>query len=594
MPKLRTFRQRCLSAALFAVLACLPVAASAQRPTAAHVLPEDTLLYLRLADTAETVKRFQQTALGRISRDPTMQPLVSQLYGSAVEAFAEVEQRIGASLDDLLSLPEGELCFAVVPTEQGRPAPVLLVDVGQRMPIVQRMFERIEALLAEQGAQKAEETAGDVRVTVHTLRGEGQRQLVYMERDGVVLVTADLDVAKSVLAAYRGEAERTLADNPDFNTVMRRCAGNAEEPPDAALYVDPIGLFSRLSRGNLAAETTLALLPALGLDGVRGAGGSIAFATEEYDALIHLHLLLDSPRTGVLEMIALKSGDVRPEPWVPADVASYITLNWDLYKTYTTFAGIYDSIRGEDALADSFESRANERLGIELREEFLDALDGRVTYITCMVKPARLNSRANLIGLKLKDAKAFRKTFDKFLARQGAQLAKDAFAGVTYYRAPTREQPPADDQQPRLMRRPDPALAILDDYLLLTDSSDVLKQVISAKQSHGASLADQLEYRLIASKIRRLPGGETPGMIAFDRPEEGMRLWYELATGDTSRQRLSQGAENNRFFRALDDALRDNPLPPFAKIARYLAPSGSLLTNDESGLHYVSFTLRRK
>jgi hypothetical protein len=83
-------------------------------------------------------------------------------------------------------------------------------------------------------------------------------------------------------------------------------------------------------------------------------------------------------------------------------------------------------------------------------------------------------------------------------------------------------------------------------------------------------------------------------LIAFDRPEEALRLWYDIATADTTRQRLSQGAENNRFFRTVNDALRDNPLPPFAVLARYLAPSGSLLTDDESGLHYVSFTLRRK
>ena len=120
--------------------------------------------------------------------------------------------------------------------------------------------------------------------------------------------------------------------------------------------MDPITAFSRLSRGNTGAQTVLALFPALGLNGIQGAGGSITFATEEFDALTHLHLLLDSPRKGVLELLALKSGDTTPETWVPADAASYMTVNWDLAQTYSKFASLFDSIRGEGALASSFEA----------------------------------------------------------------------------------------------------------------------------------------------------------------------------------------------------------------------------------------------
>jgi hypothetical protein len=335
------------------------------------------------------------------------------------------------------------------------------------------------------------------------------------------------------------------------------------------------------------------MFPALGLNGVRGVGGSITFATAEYDALTHLHLLLDSPRTGVLELIALKSGEITPEPWVPADAASYVTLNWDFNKTYSTIAKLFDSIRGPDAFASSFERQVTENVGLDFRKDVLGVLDGRVTYVAAMMKPARINSRANLVGVKLKDKKAFQKTFDTVLAKSGGQLTKEAFAGTTYYRVPVGNEPPDAPQRP-LLRRPDPALAILDDYFLASDSTDFLKQALAAKRDPSQGLAEQLEFRLVTSKIRRQPGGDAPGLIAFDRPEEAMRLWYELATAQITRERLAKQAENNQFFRTLNTALRDHPLPPFSTIAQYLAPSGSLLTSDEGGLHYVSFTLKRK
>ena len=144
------------------------------------------------------------------------------------------------------------------------------------------------------------------------------------------------------------------------------------------------------------------------------------------------------------------------------------------------------------------------------------------------------------------------------------------------------------------MRRPDPAFALVGDYLLLTDSTDLLKHVIATKKDGSQALASQLEFKLIASKIRRQPGGEKPGLLSFTRPEEGMRLLYDLATSETTRERLASGAEGNQALGALDKALRDHPLPPFAVIAKYLAPGGSLLTNDETGFHFTSFTLRRE
>jgi len=580
------------------ILFLLPaLATAAERPDAAHLLPDNTVFYLRFPVTTETVSKFQETAIGRISQDPAMQPLVSQLYGSAIEAFQRAEKEIGASLDDLLSLPQGEMCLAMVTPEESRPAVVFLVDVGQRLPVVDKLLNRAGQTLEQQGARRSEETLGDTRLTVFDLRGDETRQLVVAVRDNAVLVASDLDVAQGMLNAWSGkktEGVRVLADNPNFAAVMRRCTGTEDQPPQVEFFVDPVTLFSRASRGNAGAQTLVALFPALGVNGIRGAGGSLTFATEDYDSMTQLHLLLDSPRTGVLELIAPRAGEITPENWVPADAASYVTVNWDLAKTYASFASLYDKIRGEGSLAGSFERDLKNRLGIDFRKDVVEALAGRVTLVNAMVRPARLNSRANLVGVKLKDATAFQKTLEKAVAKAGPQMNRETFAGVTIYRAPTRKprakQPP---NQP-LMRQPDPALAIVDDYLLATDSLDLLKQAIAAQSDTSQSLAGQLEFRLIASKIRSQPGGERASLIAFDRPEEALRLWYEIAAAEATRQRLSQGAENNRFFRAVNDALRDHPLPPFAVLARYLAPSGSLLTDDETGLHYTSFTLRRK
>jgi len=44
----------------------------------------------------------------------------------------------------------------------------------------------------------------------------------------------------------------------------------------------------------------------------------------------------------------------------------------------------------------------------------------------------------------------------------------------------------------------------------------------------------------------------------------------------------------------LDDMMQANKLPPFEVVAQYLAPAGSMMVNEETGLYYVRFGLRRK
>jgi hypothetical protein len=143
------------------------------------------------------------------------------------------------------------------------------------------------------------------------------------------------------------------------------------------------------------------------------------------------------------------------------------------------------------------------------------------------------------------------------------------------------------------LRVPEPCVAILGDYLVLTDSVPFLKQCVVAESDSEKSLAAALDFKLIASKVSRQAGGVKPGMLTFNRPEEGMRMLYDLAQGDDVRQMLGRQAANNDFFRSVEQAMKDNPLPPFAVLARYLAPAGGMMTSDETGFHYTSFGLKR-
>ena len=77
----------------------------AERAPAPQWLPENTLAYLRIANAPDLIARFKDTSLGRMGTDEQIRPLITQLYGSAADAFVTIENQTGSSLDEILSLP---------------------------------------------------------------------------------------------------------------------------------------------------------------------------------------------------------------------------------------------------------------------------------------------------------------------------------------------------------------------------------------------------------------------------------------------------------------------------------------------------------
>jgi hypothetical protein len=294
----------------------------------------------------------------------------------------------------------------------------------------------------------------------------------------------------------------------------------------------------------------------------------------------------------------MSSGDATPEPWVPSDVLGYMTINWDLHASWEKGSKVYDSYFGEGRAGEQIGRVVKERLDVDFEKELLPAIAGRITLVQWSEPPARFNSGANVVAVKLTDAKAFEPLLERVVAKYPERFGKESFTGTTYYTIdlPRGPNAPEDNENIRL---PTPCLAVVGDYLIFSDSVKFFEHCVKT-MSTGKALANEVDYKLIASKIARQAGGGKPGFVQFSRPEEGMKLLYDLATSDNTKRNLADQAENNRsefgrdVFKRLDDTLKKNPLPPFKVLAKYLAPAGAMMTQDETGFHYMTFGLKRK
>src|SRR5688572_2282436 len=181
-----------------------PLAALAQRPEAARMLPETTVAAARIADMPNLVSRFKETALGKIGQDPKVQPLVSQLYKSAAEEFKRIEEQIGLPLDQLLSVPQGELCLALVAMPDEKLRPALILDSHGNAHLARKLVVRLEDLLGQRGWTKESERLGKQDATVYL--GGGPDPLYLVEREGTFVFAVTRDLMNMIIARWDEDA----------------------------------------------------------------------------------------------------------------------------------------------------------------------------------------------------------------------------------------------------------------------------------------------------------------------------------------------------------------------------------------------------
>jgi hypothetical protein len=570
----------------------------AARPTAARLLPENTVMMFSVGNVRVLAEKFMNTNLGRMSQDPQLKPLFETLYGSLNETVDAMKAVIGLSLSDIVALPQGEITYAFVATEEHPLACVFIFDAGDQIANARTLVNLFKKSLNDSDRKVREETIGDVLCTIYEQNdGDQANTIILFEKDSAIALCQTIEVAKQVLDLWNEKkGARSLAENAAYAAIANRCRGTKDEEPQFVWFVDPVGIMKGVARDNLEMQLALAALPALGVDGLSGVGGSVILDTEQYDSIVQLHVALASPRTGAIKAVAFEPGSTKPERWTPSDVASYATVHWNFEKSLGTVEKIYDSFHAEGDFAKNFDE-FNKETGVDLQKEIVPALDGRVTYINWIEKTSAGPNSQYLVAFKLKDKEKAVETIQKLLEimkkkdEQG-NIKTKSFAGNSYYYSdPPAPSVPEGAEPPPMQKT---CVGILEDYLLISSHEGVYRQVLTTAAGEAKSLEDELDYKLVARKLERVAGENKPAMFFFQRPEETFRYLYELATSDSAKAGIRQEAEGNPMWGSINSALEKNPLPPFSVLQKYLSPAGSVVIDDETGIHFMHFTLKRK
>lgn len=649
--KLDVFRCRWFAFVLFAGTFVQPVGIAQERgltrdvesfesrcPPASTLLPTDTMAYLRIRNTTDMKAGFSRSTLGKMLDDPSMRPFVSDTYQTISQVLEEFATQVGLSLDELLSIPQGQVAIAVIPSappeeskegkqtndeeetdediarrmqqqrrEQNGFSGVFIIETGMgndSAAAMKKVLAQIGDLATKNQFVQGEEKIGSHSVTTwRAPRGRGP-VVEWFERDGVFVIGVGRRAAADVLTRWHDTdapenrkvaAEKAqivtgseiLSSNPDFGAVMTRSVSAEAETPQITFFANPFAIAQKIIRRSSSSFFILPIVEELGIEKIRGIGGSVFRGGDIVEGIVHLHVVIDPPRDGFFGVVRPEPVEPTPPEWVPADATSYLTAHWDIATAADNLAKIVNRFAGENAFERFTEDRIQGRLDVSLKDDLLANLTGRYVGVRRYQPPAAWNATARMDALQVRDVDQARQMLDKIRTKLPAtEMRPETIGDVqVYFMPPSRELPDT-------LRRVERSVMLLDDYLVVSDSREIVQLAIQARAGSKSRLIDDPDYALLLSELGAKLAGEAPFFLSFNRDADSYRVLYELAASPKLAEAFGRRSENNPVAQKFGDLLRRQKLPKFDELRKYFNVSGSFAYDEAEGLHFGMMTLR--
>jgi hypothetical protein len=589
-----------------------------ERPKTEELLPETTALFVQVEDIYDFIEKAKETGVGQVFQTPEIAGLVEGMYGEAEKAYDQVKDSVGLELDDIRNFPNGEMTFAIVAPKRADLQFALMVEIDEESDAVQNIFARGEEFLLEQGEEMEVDDRGDIEFQSFT--ADGQRITMFI-KDGLMVTSNSAELSQQMVDRWMGRTVdkiRPLTENRKFVTVMNRCRGTKETPPETRFYIDPISIARGATRGNVGAQAVINFLPLFGLDGLSAIGGSTIYDELGFESVAHVHVMLANPRAGLFKMLALKPGDYEPESWVPEDVNNYVSTSWDFQQTIAEIGKIVDTFQGDGAFQTEIEENVNEEIGMDFQEDILTLLTGRVSYMTLVDLPATFNSQYQVVAIELTDLDKFEEFREKVFARfeedgDLEDIEKIEYKGVPYWAEAEENRIGRSERiRERIAERggqngsenvfdpeaaqSQPCVGVIGNSLIIASHPKFLEKAIDTERGELPSLVDEEEFAETTETLVKLLRNDMPSAVFFQRPAAGFEMMFDLAGGEQVQGLMdlidSDEDEPNEFIGGFRRVMEENPLPEFDEVRSYFAPSGGFITDDDTGYHMMFFQMK--
>lgn len=626
------------SFAAMVALAIVVSSASGVQP-AADLLPDNTCLFVAFPNVQTFKDNFRETQLGKLIEDPVMKPFAEDLAAQIRDRFGATENQLGLKWEEMRGAFSGEVCLARTLPAEDEHAIILLADATDRADAVDKLRATLITNLTKREAKVSKVKLAGVEVDRFELKKQVwevkpsevffafvKQQLLITNHSGLAE-----DVISQALSATPG-SER-LKDARTFSEVMGSVAAESKGlAPDVQWFIDPFKYAETLRNARSQRRRTrrkdyLAILKSQGFDAVRAAGGHINLSTNDFE-VIHRTFVFAPPVTdqpskyqGAARMLAFAESNHVPLPkWVPRDVATMLSMNWNVLNGFNYATGLIDQIVDSEGFVEdvlkSFETDKNGPM-INIRTELLAFLDDHILTFSDNVLPISTKSERILVAVRVKDEAAAVKALEKLWKGEpdarGVKIGKHEVWEIIpedvdlsdielpgsvplpgAVPLPGEESGGGEDEGDiklpnsamTVSRGPDPNDP---PYLMIATSIDLLRDVLAENRPPFEMLSSSADFKFIDKQLTGLGAGKDSFRF-FSRTDEEFRASYELIRqGKMPESESMLGRVLNRIFGPQEENVVRKPeidgakMPDYQIVRRYLGPAGLFVKSKEDG-----------
>ena len=383
---------------------------------------------------------FNATQLGQLANDEIMRPFVEDLKRQIRQNGSRRLEKLGVTFEDLRGIVSGEVALAMIQPAENVAVALALVDVSGHEREARALLDRMADNLTKQGGQhcvRLQESTVAVFELPHR-EGERQaRQTASFLKEGLLCIGDDVRTVEEVLRAATTERKNDLASLPAFRESMARldkARGDSGKAPHIRWFLEPFG-YAGVHADSQAAKTSArrAALRRQGFSAIRGLAGHVTFASDRYE-LLHRTVIYAPPAPQEDAKSSDKYAshqdaglpeqqDIQPESWIPRELATYSSWNWNLQKAFDASKSLVDEWVGQPGdeilqsiLDDLRDARDGPRYNME--KDLVGNLRGRVTLITDYQTPIGPKSERWVAGVPTSDAKTVAAALEKSMKNE--------------------------------------------------------------------------------------------------------------------------------------------------------------------------------
>ena len=601
-----------------------PNAFGAAVPTPEKLLSDDTLLVVTAPDFSKLRDTFKSSPQSQLWNDPALKAFRDHFMEKWNEEIVKpLERELDVHLDDYLSLPQGQVTFALTqPGSQAKDGQdfglLLLVDTKAKSGQLKTNLTNLRKKWVDSGKSLRTEKIRDIEFSIVSLSSNdvpstlkalvpqhtevheagdendsktappGKSELVVGQADSMLIIGDSTKAVERIvirltggslptlseLAAYNANHQALFRDAPlygwlNLKALIDILAKSAAEKKESDAAPDPF-----------AAPKADKMIAAFGVNGLRTAAFTVQCSPE--GTMMQLFLgVPEASRQGFFKILVGEPKESSPPQFVPADAVKFQRWRLDGQKVWATLEKTLKDISPQwlnslNMALEMANTNAKEKdPNFDVRKSLIGNLGDDIITYEKAAKGADPKSGPSIFLLgspKPEELAAAFKTVFTLVNPSATSPTERDFLGRKIISMPAPSLPlpmmgAAKPSAPKTLN-----YSASGGYLALSTDASILEEFLRSSESHAKALRDTGGLTEASQKVTS-PG---TGLFGYENHAETMRVVFEsLRKGSNSATNL--GALNP-IAGALGIASPDKDikewmdfslLPPYEKIAKY-------------------------